>query len=168
MSVSVTANLTRYKNFINLICFVATIICSSNLFAYSDHNSNFAIKIYLQTQNVDVFQNGILLKTIPCSTGIKPGLTKPGKFAISFRKPKSTWIEKHDGTEEEISYYYITVFNDPNAFHSMIEGNHPLVDEGKKLFSERKPSSLGCIRLRKEDAKWIYNLPIGTPVEVID
>lgn len=125
----------------------------------------YQIKVYLNNQNIEVFRDGALVKTIPCSTGIKPGTTIPGKFKTYARQEKDVWVEK-DG--KEINYYYITRFNDKNAFHSMIEGNHPLVEEGKKLFAGRKPSSMGCIRLRKKDAKWVYNLPLDTTVEVID
>ncbi len=127
-------------------------------------NSKYYIKVYLSNQNVEIFRYGELIKKIPCSTGITPGTTLPGKFKTYDQKEKDVWKEA-DGSE--INYYYITRINEKNAFHSMIEGNHPLVEEGKKLFAERKPSSMGCIRLRKIDAEWLYRLPLGIPVEVI-
>jgi hypothetical protein len=127
-------------------------------------SKRYNIKVYLGNQNVEIFRDGQLIKKIPCSTGINPGTTIPGKFKTYLQKEKDVWKEA-DGSE--VNYYYITSINEKNAFHSMIEGNHPLVEEGKKLFAERKPSSMGCIRLRKEDAEWIYHLPLGVSVEVI-
>ena len=147
------------------IFFLCVVIYSPYMCADSYSQYNYYLKVYLNNQNIEVLRDGVLLKNIPCSTGVKPGSTLLGKFKTYFRKEKDIWIEK-DGTE--INYYYVTKFNDSNAFHSMIEGDHPLVEEGKKLFAERKPSSMGCIRLSKEDAKWIYNLPLETPVEVLD
>lgn len=153
------------KIFTGIIIFLGTIFCFECIYANTMSQNNYNIKVYLSSQNIEIFQDNILLKTIPCSTGIKPGSTPPGKFKTYFRKEQDVWIEK-DGTE--IYYYYITRFNDNVAFHSMIEGDHHLVDEGKKLFSQRKTSSMGCVRLIKEDSKWIYDLPLGASVEVLD
>lgn len=133
--------------------------------ASADINSKrYSIKVYLDNQNVEIFRDGNLIKKIPCSTGIKPGTTVPGKFKTYLQKEKDVWKETNGS---EINYYYITRINENNSFHSMIEGNHPLVEEGNKLFAERKPSSMGCIRLRKQDAEWIYRLPLGVSVEII-
>lgn len=153
------------KILIKVTLFLGLIFCSSLIYANTNSSDKYHIKVYLNNQSVEVFRNGSLLKKMPCSTGIKTGSTLKGKFKTYTRKESDIWIET-DGSE--IKYYYITRFNDKNAFHSMIEGEHPLVKEGKKLFAERKPSSMGCIRLRKEDAKWIYNLPLDTPVEIFD
>lgn len=144
--------------------FLAVIISFLSLQAHSYSEKSYSIKVYLNGQRVEIFRNGGLIKIIPCSTGINPGTTLSGKFKTYLRQEKEIWKES-DGSE--ISYYYVTRINDKNAFHSMIEGNHPLVEEGKKLFAERKPSSMGCIRLRKEDAEWIYRLPLGISVEVV-
>ena len=149
------------KNLIKLILiFVLTSGC-----AYAQDNYSF--KVYLKDQMIDVFLDGVLLKKIPCSTGMKPGSTPTGKFKTYLREKKNSWVEP-DGTE--LFYHYITRISDKNgvAFHSMLEGDHSFVDEGKKLFEARKPSSIGCIRLKKEDAKWIYDLPLGVAVEIID
>ncbi len=143
---------------------MVVIIFLSHAYAYSSSQSSYSFKVYLKDQVIEVFRDGILLKKMPCSTGIKPGSTPPGKFKTSQREEKVSWVEK-DGTE--IKFYYVTRFNAHISFHSMLEGKHPFVDEGKKLFSERKPSSMGCVRLKKEDAKWVYSLPLGATVEVM-
>lgn len=131
---------------------------------HSSSEKSYHIKVYLHGQNVEVFRNGALIKKIPCSTGVHPGTTLSGKFKTYLRKEKEVWNESNGN---EISAYYITRINDKNVFQSMMEGNHPKVEEEKKLFAERKPSSTGYICLRKEDAAWIYQLPLGVSVEVI-
>ena len=131
---------------------------------FANAQNAYTFKVYLKEQMIDVFLEGVLLKKIPCSTGIKPGSTPTGAFRTFQRKEKSERVR--NGTK--ICYYYITKINNNFSFHSLIEGNHFLVDEGKRLYKARKPSSNGCIRLKKEDAKWIYDLPLGIAVEVID
>ena len=142
---------------------LALIFSFTSNFAYGQDLYSF--KIYLKDQTVKVYQDDQLIKEFPCSTGIKAGSTPSGSFKTYFKKEKDTWVED-DGTE--INYYYSIKFNKNIAFHSQIEGDHPLVKEGEKLFLDRKPSSMGCVRLEKEDAKWIYDLPLGMDVEVID
>lgn len=152
------------KIFIKSLLIFGICIYSSFMHSSENRESPYLIKVYLNTQTVDVFHNGLRVKKMPCSTGIKPGSTLLGNFITNSKKQQDVWVEQ-DGTE--IKYYFITRFNDKNAFHSMIEGKHPLVAKGEKLFAERKPSSMGCIRLKKEDAEWVYNLPLGAHVEVL-
>ncbi len=148
------------KNFIKFI-FVFLFLSNS----YVNAQSNYYLKVYLNDQVVDIYENEILIKTIPCSTGIKPGSTPVGKFYTNYKKEKDKWIEE-DGSE--ISYYYITRFNKYISFHSLLEGEHFLVDSGNNLYMNGKSSSMGCIRVSKDDAKWIYNLSLGVSVEVVD
>ena len=77
-------------------------------------------------------------------------------------------VESSYVTEDntQIDYYFISKFSGERGFHSKLFGNHALVDEGNKLFKERKPSSHGCVRLEFDDAKWLYSLPLGTPVHI--
>ena len=132
---------------------------------YANSQDHYSIKVHLSNQNVEIFRNGVLHKPSHVPQVLNQVLLYQENSNISYsRKEKDGWVE-NDGTQ--INYYYITRFNDANAFHSIPEGHHRLVDEGQKLFSERKPSSMGCIRLKKEDAKWIYDLPLKTSVEVI-
>jgi lipoprotein-anchoring transpeptidase ErfK/SrfK len=132
---------------------------------FANAQDSYTFKVHLKQQSIDVLKNGTLFKQIPCSSGKNPGSTPAGKFQTYAQKDQDVWVE-NDGTE--LKYYYITKFNGNVAFHSLVEGNHPFVEEGKKLFSERKPSSMGCVRVTKEDAKWIYNLPLGATVEVLE
>ncbi len=147
------------KNFIQTIFLISIFLLAP--FSYA--KDYYLLKVSLAKQEIEVFHNKRLIKTLPCSTAIKPGGTPTGKFKTYMHQEKESWREE-GGTE--ISYYYITRFNKNFGFHSMIEGDHPLVEEGKKLFEERKPSSMGCVRLKKEDAKWIYDLPLGAKVKI--
>jgi len=158
----VSRGLRVNKKFIQSIFVLILAFCFTT--AHANLQGHYSFKVYLKDQIVKVFRDGVFLKKIPCSTGTKPGSTPTGKFKTYAQKEKDIWVEK-DGTE--ISYYYITKFNNSVAFHSLLEGNHSFVDEGNKLFSDRKTSSMGCVRLKKEDAKWIYSLPLGASVEVI-
>ena len=147
------------KNFIKIIF----IFLLSN--SCVNAQNNYFLKVYLKDQVIDVYDNETLIKKISCSTGIKHGSTPLGKFYTNYKKEKDKWIEK-DGSE--IQYYYITRFNKYISFHSLLEGDHFLVDLGNSLYKEGKPSSMGCIRVSKDDAKWIYNLPLGAFVEITD
>jgi len=77
-------------------------------------------------------------------------------------------VESSYVTEDntQIDYYFISKFSGERGFHSKLFGDHPTVEEGEKLFEERKPSSHGCVRLEFDDAKWLYSLPLGTPVHI--
>ena len=145
----------------SLICIIGIVLT----YAYLSAQGSYSIKVNLQDQVVEVFNKGVLLKEMPCSTGVKPGSTPLGKFTTYAHKEKDIWLEK-DGTE--VSYFYITRFKNGISFHSMLEGDSSLVREGRDLFRLRKPSSMGCVRLSKSDAKWIYNLPLGMDVEVVN
>lgn len=123
----------------------------------------YSFKVYLKDQIIEVFLDGILTKTILCSTGRELGTTPVGTFKPYLKKEEASWVGR-----ESIKYYYITKFNNDIAFHSLIEGDHPFVVDGKRLFEARQPSSMGCVRVKKEDAEWIYRLPLGMSVEIIE
>lgn len=127
--------------------------------------SAYYIQVSLHQQTIFIFENDLLVKSMPCSTGILPGSTPTGKFSTYAHKDKKSWLHP-DGSK--ISYWYITNFHGDIGFHSMLEGDHDIVVRGQELFAQRQPSSHGCIRLRKEDALWIYKLPLGVAVEIID
>ncbi len=111
--------------------------CSANA------KDNYSLKVSLKNQVIDVFHEDVLIKQIPCSTGVKFGSTPVGEFTTHSKKEKASWVEE-DGSK--ISYYYITRFNNYISFHSLLEKNHVLVEEGKRLYKSKKTSSLGCIQ----------------------
>jgi lipoprotein-anchoring transpeptidase ErfK/SrfK len=95
----------------------------------------------------------------------KPGTTRIGVFETSAKQKDNTWT-KPDGST--VDYFFFTQFDGGIGFHSVLFGKHKFVDEGNRLFAERKPSSMGCVRLMKEDAEWIYKLPLGLKIEVVE
>ncbi len=97
-----------------------------------------------------------LIKNYICSTGIKGEETPKGSFTI---KNKGTWFYS---TKYSQGGKYWVSFMDNYLFHSL-----PF-DEDKTTVLDStlgKPSSHGCIRLKVDEAKWIYdNIPIGSMV----
>lgn len=97
-----------------------------------------------------------LIKNYTCSTGIKEEETPKGSFTV---KNKGNWFYS---TKYSQGGKYWVSFMDNYLFHSL-----PF-DEDKKTIVDStlgKPSSHGCIRLKVDEAKWIYdNIPIGSMV----
>ena len=142
--------------------FLAIFFCSVSTFVQGQ--DIYLFKVYLKDQIVKVYRNGHFFKKLLCSTGIKTSSTPTGTFKTYAKK------ERDGKTIEglEVFYFYKTRFHKKATFHGPLEGEHPIVKEREELFRARKPSSGGCVILRPEDAKWIYRLPLGLSVEVID
>jgi lipoprotein-anchoring transpeptidase ErfK/SrfK len=121
------------------------------------------ITVDTQKQLVQVFEDQILVREMRCSTGMPETPTAKGIFHIYQKQPSDEFVEG----EAKISYYFLSQFNGHTAFHSMLYGDHPFVEEGEKRFEQGLPSSMGCVRLLLADAQWIYdNIDFGTVVEV--
>lgn len=105
------------------------------------------ITIDLKAQTL-TYKKGGVTKTFHCSTGREGYRTPKGKFTVYAK-------ERH-----AISYKY---GNSPMPFtlwfHSAGYGIH----ESKSV--PNYPASHGCVRLKHEDAKWLFEqVPVGTPV----
>lgn len=105
-----------------------------------------------------------LARTMICSTGLPNTPTPKGTFT-STTTPVVRWgyFPKYD-----VWAQYLYRIKGPYLFHSVLydEADESTVKWGSvnKLGS---PASHGCIRLKPEDAKWIYNnCPAGTTVTV--
>lgn len=105
-----------------------------------------------------------LARTMICSTGLPDTPTPKGTFT-STTTPVVRWgyFPKYD-----VWAQYLYRIKGPYLFHSVLydEADESTVKWGSvnKLGS---PASHGCIRLKPEDAKWIYNnCPAGTTVTV--
>jgi lipoprotein-anchoring transpeptidase ErfK/SrfK len=121
------------------------------------------IEVDTQRQQVQIFEGGLLIKEMDCSSGKAETPTPSGTFQ-THKKALSLALDV-DG--EKISYYFYTGFNGGIGLHSGIFGDHPMVEEGERLFQAREASSQGCVRLRLNDAQWIYeNIGLGATVEV--
>lgn len=100
-------------------------------------------------------------KTFWCSTGLDPESTPLGQFKISERYD---WRIMVDGSYAQ---YAVRIYG-PIMLHSIpyTDGKHDALEywEYNKL---GKPASLGCVRLRVKDIKWIYdNCNDGTKVTI--
>lgn len=127
----------------------------------SEHSAQYDIIVDTKAQEIEVFCDNTLLKKMPCSTGMEGHSTPRGTFQV-FEKEESDSFQEGDS---DISFFYITRFNGHIAFHSMLVGDHSFVQEGIEKFEAKEPSSMGCVRLLSEDAKWMYeSLPIGSNV----
>ena len=120
---------------------------------------NFYIKIDTKHNRITVYQriNGEwkALAKKKCATGTKETPTPKGEFRVTgkslgFNKAGARWN-------------YVTYFFEDYAIHSTGE-----IDGEYNNHSLGKNASLGCVRLKPGDAKWIYdNIPIGTAVEIV-
>lgn len=102
------------------------------------------------------------LKAMICSVGLN-GKTPVGEYRTSV---KWRWAALNGSVYGQ----YVTRFKGPYLFHSVPYYN----SECDQLESEEynklgEPASLGCVRLKAEDCKWIYDtIPAGTKVVVYD
>jgi len=122
------------------------------------NSTDFRIEIDLSRQRLTVFYMDEVLKEMVCSGGA-PGYPTPlGEFT-TIQKIEYSWIPRF----EMGAYYWIRFFED-YLIHSVPfdEKGEMIVEEFEKLGN---PASHGCIRLRLEEAKWLYEtFPLGIKV----
>ncbi len=126
---------------------------------FSD-SGNFRIEIDLSHQRVTVFYKDDMLREMICSGGAPESPTPPGEFVTS-QKIEYAFVERFDVG----AYYWIRFFED-YLIHSVPfdENGEMIIEEFEKLGS---PASHGCIRLKLEEAKWLYEtLPLGVKVSI--
>jgi lipoprotein-anchoring transpeptidase ErfK/SrfK len=124
---------------------------------YSD-NANFRIEIDLSRQRLTVFYREDILKEMICSGGALETPTPLGEFTTN-QKIEYSWVDRFDVG----AYYWIRFFED-YLIHSVPfdENGEMIVEEFEKLGN---PASHGCVRLRLDEAKWLYEtLPLGVKV----
>ncbi len=115
-------------------------------------NTDYLITVNLSNQKTYVYKNNNsqwqLSKTFPCSTGIASEATPCGSFTT---KEQGEWFfsEKYNQGGK-----YWTQITGDILFHSL-----PFSKDKKTILDHtlNTPSSHGCIRLKVEDAQWIYN-----------
>lgn len=126
---------------------------------YSD-SANFRIEIDLSRQRLMVFYGEDILKELVCSGGAPGHPTPLGEFT-TIEKIEYSWIPRF----EMGAYYWVRFFED-YLIHSVPfdENGEMIVEEFEKLGN---PASHGCIRLRLDEAKWLYEtLPLGVKVVI--
>lgn len=124
---------------------------------YSD-SENFRIEIDLARQRVIVFYKEEMLREMICSGGALETPTPLGEFVTS-QKIEYSFVARFD-----VGAYYWTRFFEDYLIHSVPfdEDGEMIIEEYEKLGS---PASHGCIRLRLDEAKWLYEtIPLGVKV----
>lgn len=124
------------------------------------NNEIFRIEVDLSSQKVIVFHNNDILKEMVCSGGAPESPTPLGEYVTS-QKIEYAWVERFNMG----AYYWIRFFED-YLIHSVPfdENGEMIVEEFEKL---GYPASHGCIRLKLEEAKWLYEtLPLGVKVVI--
>ncbi|VYU59963.1 L,D-transpeptidase family protein [Clostridium paraputrificum] len=120
----------------------------------------YLIHVDLNAQKTYIYngklKNWNLEKTFTCSTGIKGEETPQGVYTI---KEKGQWFFSEQYNQG--GKYWVQFLGD-YLFHSL-----PYNKEKTNIVDHTlgTPASHGCIRLKDEDSKWIYdNIPKGTKV----
>lgn len=120
----------------------------------------YLIHVDLNAQKTYIYngklKNWNLEKTFICSTGIKGEETPQGVYTI---KEKGQWFFSEQYNQG--GKYWVQFLGD-YLFHSL-----PYNKEKTNIVDHTlgTPASHGCIRLKDEDSKWIYdNIPKGTKV----
>ena len=128
----------------------------------------YKIKVSVKDQRVYVYKwvNGDyteLVKTMICSTGTYENPTPLGTFSSGGCLGRWYYFKKFDCWAQ-----YAYQINGPYYFHSVIfsQKDESTLRQGS-VNALGSRASHGCIRLKVEDAKWIYNnCPAGTTVVV--
>lgn len=121
-------------------------------------SDDFRIKVDLTKQKVFVYYKDNLIKEMICSGGAEQFPTPLGEFKTS-QKIEYSWIDRFN-----MGAYYWIRFYKKYLFHSVPfdENKEMIMEEYEKLGS---PASHGCIRLKLDEAKWLYEkLPLGVTV----
>ncbi|MFT8352864.1 L,D-transpeptidase family protein [Clostridium saccharoperbutylacetonicum] len=125
-----------------------------------ESNTSYFVNVNLSNQKTYIYKgktnNWNLIKTCPCSTGIKGEDTPSGSFAI---KEKGDWFFSERYSQG--GKYWSQITGDI-LFHSF-----PFAKDKSTILNTtlNKPSSHGCIRLSIDDAKWFYtNISKGSKV----
>lgn len=159
----------KLRRFLSVVITILSIWGIGCLEGYGDETGEYLIKVNRVQNCVTIFQkdgNGefsIPYKAMTCSTGLNADSTPLGTFSIS---QKQEWGELVDGSYGQ----YCSRVVDSIMIHSVPytgqEKNSLKTEEYNKL---GQAASLGCIRMRAVDAKWIYdNCPEGTQVIIYD
>lgn len=114
--------------------------------------------VVLSSQKVVLFAGSKPVAEFPVSSG-RNGLTPVGSFKVQSKSPRT--VSNSDNT---IGMKWMTRFNGGIGFHGI-----PVRKDGTPLATPlgQRPVSAGCIRMRDDDAKRIFDqLPIGGTVVV--
>ena len=126
------------------------------------NSDDFRIEVDLSRQRVFIYYKDNRIKEMICSGGTEEKPTPIGEFE-TYEKIEYSWVTKYN-----MGAYYWTRFYNEYLFHSVPfdENGEMIIEEYEKL---RSPASHGCIRLKLEEAKWLYEmLPLGVEVLIYE
>ena len=122
--------------------------------------TNYLIWVNLKSFKVNIFQGSTnrwkIVHSYLCTIGKKSTPTPKGTFTIGIKG-------LYFGVNKGYKCWYYTQFKGNYLFHSIIYNLDGSIRDGRLGMA----LSDGCIRLTKENAKWIYdNIPSETKVVI--
>jgi lipoprotein-anchoring transpeptidase ErfK/SrfK len=115
-------------------------------------------------QQLQVYEDGVLVRAIPCSTGI-PGLSQTPAWSGTVGEYWGTFFA--DGLYADDAWFLFQ-YGGNILIHSLPY----TLEAGTRLYVGEEalgkhPSSHGCIRIHPEDARWLkaWN-PAGVPIVI--
>ena len=119
--------------------------------------NNHTVRVYSGKKN-----NWSKQKTWTCTIGKASTPTKSGDYTIYWKE------EYQQNTSKTCRWWYCSHFNKQLQFQSVLYDANPIAGKGKLVDGRLGVSvSDGAVRLKLENAKWIYdNAPNGTKVVV--
>ena len=122
-----------------------------------NNGDDFRIEVDLTKQKVFVYYKDNIIREMICSGGAGES-TPLGEFETT-KKIEYSWVDRFN-----MGAFYWIRFYKKYFFHSVPfdKNGEMIIEEYEKLGS---PVSHGCIRLKLEEAKWLYDkLPSGVKV----
>lgn len=122
--------------------------------------TNYFIWVDLKNFRTNIFEGSVkkwkLIHSYVCTIGKPSTPTPKGTYSIGIKG-------LYFGVEKGYKCWYYTQFHGNYLFHSIIYNLDGTVRDGRL----GKALSDGCVRLAKENAKWVYdNIPEGTKVYI--
>jgi len=122
--------------------------------------TNYFIWVDLKNFKVNIFRGStnkwVLVHSYLCTIGKKSTQTPKGTYTIGIKG-------LYFGVNKGYKCWYYTQFKGNYLFHSIIYNLDGSIRDGRLGMA----LSDGCIRLAKENAKWIWdNIPSGTKVVI--
>lgn len=124
-------------------------------------NTSYLVWVNLYRTKVNVFKgykgHWSLLKTYNCGIGANDTRTPPGIYKMQTHEPSARW---NYGARYVDS---ISRWNGAYAFHSRMK----YTSSGAYVANDLNVMiSHGCIRMNTEEARWLFNVPLGSTVLV--